>query len=91
MFIISSTFEIEFKTYKMAMAIFSFVCKADFLQRMLVNLDIDDFITETIGSSRAHSLLVEMERTENSYVSYSAQIVVKLKKKHCPLLFTRRS
>ena len=34
------------------------ICKVDFLQRMLVNLDINDFITETIG--RAHSLLVEL-------------------------------
>ena len=25
------------------------VCKVDFLQRMLVNLDIDDVIIETIG------------------------------------------
>lgn len=48
------------------------VCKVDFLQRMLVNLDIDDFITETIG--RAHSLLVEIERTENSYGGYSASV-----------------
>ena len=46
--------------------------KVDFLQRILVNLDIDDFITETIG--RAHSLLVEIERTENSYGGYSASV-----------------
>ena len=48
------------------------IFKVDFLQRMLVNLDIDDFITETIG--RAHSLLVEIERTENSYGGYSASM-----------------
>ena len=57
------------------METFSFlqcICKVDFLQRILVNLDIDDFITETIG--RAHSLLVEIERTENSYGGYSASM-----------------
>ena len=48
------------------------VCKVDFLQRMLVNLDIDDVITETVG--RARSLLVEIERTENSYGGYSASV-----------------
>ncbi|PFX15295.1 Neuropilin-1 [Stylophora pistillata] len=42
------------------------VGKVDVLQRMLVNLDIDGFITETMG--RAHSLLVEIERTEKSYL-----------------------
>ena len=48
------------------------ICKVDFLQRMLVNLDIDDFVTETMG--RAHSLLVEIGRTENSYGGYSASV-----------------
>ena len=48
------------------------VCKVDFLQRMLVNLDIDDVIIETIG--RAHSLLVEIERNENSSGGYSASV-----------------
>ena len=38
---------------------------------MLVNLDIDDFITET---GRAHSLLVDIERTENYYGGYSASV-----------------
>ena len=48
------------------------LCKVDFLQRMLVNLDIDDVIIETIG--RAHSLLVEIERNENSSGGYSASV-----------------
>ena len=48
------------------------VCKVDFLQRMSVNLDIGDVITETIG--RVHSLLVEIERNENSSGGYSASV-----------------
>ena len=50
------------------------VCKVDFLQRMLVNLDIDDFRTETIGRAHSYSLLVKIERTENSYGGYSASV-----------------
>lgn len=48
------------------------VCKVDFLQSMLVNLDIDDVIIKTIG--RAQSLLVEIERNENSSGGYSASV-----------------
>ena len=38
--------------------------KLDYVQRMVVNLDVDDFITETIG--RACRLLLESKRNTKS-------------------------
>ena len=38
--------------------------KLDYVQRMVVNLDVDDFITETIG--RACRLLLESKRSTKS-------------------------
>lgn len=40
------------------------ISKLDYLQRILVNLDIDDFETEMIGV--AYSLIVETERVSQS-------------------------
>ena len=40
------------------------ISKLDYLQRIVVNLDIDDFVTEIIG--RAYSLLIETDRVRQS-------------------------
>ncbi|KAJ7351150.1 hypothetical protein OS493_036353 [Desmophyllum pertusum] len=44
--------------------------KLDYLQRIAVNLDMDDFLSEMFG--RAHSLMLEIERANQQSIGYRA-------------------
>ena len=45
------------------------LCELDYLQRITVNLDIDDFVPRMIG--RAYNAMLDMERT-NQDTGYTA-------------------